>query len=99
MDDAALDGGCREGGADRVLEPAQSVAAGDQDVADPAVAQVGHHAAPEAGALAGGRRIGVLVTVLSPAAIGPRSQVVGRLLGHDHAESGVGVHPNLTSGP
>ena len=52
---ASLDGGGREGGMDGVLEPGQPVAAGDDDVGDAAVAQVGHHIGPEPGALTGGR--------------------------------------------
>ena len=47
----------RERGADGVLEPVQAVAAGDQDVADAAVAQVGGHAGPEPGPFPGGRGI------------------------------------------
>ena len=43
---------------DGVLEPAQPVAAGDENVGDATVAQVVDHAAPEPGALAGHRPLG-----------------------------------------
>src|SRR5207245_8864529 len=49
-----LDDGGGEGGADGVFEPGQAVAAGDEDVADAAVAQVGGDAGPEPAAFPGG---------------------------------------------
>jgi hypothetical protein len=51
--DAALHDGAGERGADGVFEPGQPVAAGDEDVADPAVAQVGGDAGPEPGRFPG----------------------------------------------
>ena len=53
--DTPLNDRLRERGGNGVGEAGQAVDAGDEDVADAAVPQVGHDAAPEAGALALGR--------------------------------------------
>ena len=52
VNDAALDGGLREDGLDRLLEAGEAVDTGHEDVLDPTRLQVADHAQPEVGALA-----------------------------------------------
>ena len=52
VNDAALDGGLREDGLNRLLEAGKTVDAGDEDVLDPARLQVADHAQPEVRTLA-----------------------------------------------
>ena len=51
MHDACLHRGLGKGGGDRLGEALQPIHDGDQDVLDPAVAQLVHDAEPELGAL------------------------------------------------
>src|SRR5690242_2265920 len=52
MDDAGLVDRLREDGVDRLREAAEAVGADEEHVLDAAVADLGQHARPEAGALA-----------------------------------------------
>src|SRR6266508_3867077 len=52
VDDAGLVDRLREDGVDRLRETGEAVGADEEHVLDAAVAQVGHHTRPEAGALA-----------------------------------------------
>ncbi len=54
MHDAGLDGRIREGCIDGIREAFEAVDNGDQDVFDPAIAQIVHHREPEFGPFIGG---------------------------------------------
>jgi hypothetical protein len=86
VNDAALHHGALERAGDGVLEPGQPVAAGDQDVPDAPVLQVGRDRPPEPGALPGGAVAGRGLGhpdaqhVLLPVRVDPDGEVGGLVL-------------------